>query len=66
MEENTKEKFKVVDASIVIAELMPDEKLASDIDRDFNEFVEGKLFFATSLLMKYEVANSLKSPGVNE
>ncbi len=61
MEENTRSKYKVVDASVVIAELLPDETLTNKIDKDFHQFIKGQLYFVTPILLKYEIANALKS-----
>lgn len=48
----------VVDASFVLAFLMPDEYYA-EVDQSFNQFRAGLVDFITSPILSFEVANSL-------
>jgi len=58
MAENTKVSRFVVDASYVLAFLLPDEQ-NSKVERAFERFVTGVSIFYSSPILPYEVFNSL-------
>jgi predicted nucleic acid-binding protein len=51
----------VVDASIILAKLLPDEKQLSSFNNRFSEFVDGRTDFIAPTLLKYEVVNGIRS-----
>ena len=59
MAESTK-KF-VVDASIVLSVLLPDEKVLAHYTKYLKLFQIGKIQFIAPEILKYEVANGLRS-----
>lgn len=59
MAENTKSSRYLVDASFILAFLLPDERVRS-VEQTFKEFVAGDCSFYSSPLLPYEVLNSLK------
>lgn len=61
MATNTNSDFKVVDASIILAELLPDEENTPEVHKHFEEFLENKISFIAPPILKYEVANSFRS-----
>lgn len=58
MAENTK---KVVDASVILAKLLPDEKQFSKVKKLFAAFGEKEIDFVAPQLLKLEIANALRS-----
>jgi predicted nucleic acid-binding protein len=61
MDENINPEDVVIDASIAVAEILPDEKIAKEIENYFHLFAKSKLNFVAPLLLKYEVTNAMKS-----
>jgi predicted nucleic acid-binding protein len=59
MAENTKK--VVVDASIILAKLLPDEAARPKIKKLFSSFEKGAVDFLAPSLLRYEVANALRS-----
>lgn len=59
MEENTKPIF-VIDASFVVAYLMPDEQL-EEAKKYFSQYQKQEISLITTTLLAYEVINSLRS-----
>lgn len=51
----------VVDASAMLAKLLPDEKTLAQIKDYFNLFSRGKISFMAPVLLPFEVANGLRS-----
>ena len=58
---DTSFEIKTVDASIVLAELLPDEENTPKVEKYFSDFFNGKTDFIAPPILKYEVANSFKS-----
>ena len=56
----------VIDASVILARLMPDEKLAGRVDKLYQRFEKGKLDLMAPNLLVYEIANSIKSACVQK
>jgi len=61
MDTNTNFDAKIIDSSIVLAELLPDEKNSHIVEKYFTDFFERKLDFIAPSLLKYEVVNSFRS-----
>ena len=59
MEENTKHSF-VIDASFVVAYLMPDEQ-SEEAKKYFSQYQKKEINLITTTLLPYEVVNSLRS-----
>ena len=59
MEESSQ--FVVIDSSVILAKLMPDEKLIEYFNEDFDAFLKGKINFVAPELLFYEVSNAIKS-----
>jgi len=59
MEENIE--FVVIDASVILAKLMPDEKIIEYFEEDFESFLKGEINFLAPELLSYEVCNAIKS-----
>lgn len=51
----------VIDASLMLSALLPDEKMLEEYKKYFRLFEEGQIVLKSSELLKYEVGNSLKS-----
>lgn len=51
----------VVDASVVLAKLLPDEKTLAEIEDYFRFFSRGKISFMAPVLLPFEVGNGLRS-----
>lgn len=51
----------VVDASAMLAKLLPDEKTLAQIEDYFHLFSRGKISFMAPVLLPFEVANGLRS-----
>lgn len=51
----------VVDASAMLAKLLPDEKTLAQIEDYFRLFSRGKISFMAPVLLPFEVANGLRS-----
>ena len=51
----------VVDASFILALLLPDEEILKSLAKHIRAFEEGKIDFIAPTLLKYEVANGLRS-----
>jgi predicted nucleic acid-binding protein len=51
----------VIDASAVLAKLMPDEERVRLVEGYFEKFGKEQLIFVAPMLLKYEVTNALKS-----
>ena len=51
----------VIDASVILARLLPDEKASKEIGDLYDEFLEKKVDFVAPNLLSYEVANALRS-----
>lgn len=54
-------RFYVVDSSIYISYLLPDEKLPSGLTSIINKFVNNKVDFVAPTIIKYEIGNAMKS-----
>ena len=63
MAENTK---VVVDASVVLNWLLPDEKRATETNRIFDELHQKKIRLIAPILLFYEVMNALKSTSLRK
>src|SRR3989338_3439733 len=63
MAENTK---VVVDASVVLNWLLPDEKRATETNRIFDELNQKKIRLIAPILLFYEVMNALKSTSLRK
>ncbi|KKS80396.1 MAG: PilT protein domain protein [Candidatus Beckwithbacteria bacterium GW2011_GWA2_43_10] len=63
MAENTK---VVVDASVVLNWLLPDEKKAEKTNRIFDELHQKKIHLIAPALLFYEIINALKSTGLRK
>src|SRR5260370_38297492 len=61
MATNINSGFVVVDASIILAELLPDEKNSPKVKEYFKNFSENKLDFIAPMIMRYEVTNTLRN-----
>jgi len=61
MATNIDPSFIEVDASIILAELLPDEQNFPKVEEYFNDFSEKKVNFIAPTILKYEVANALKN-----
>lgn len=48
----------VVDASFLLAHLIPDEK-REDVEEIFDKYVEGEIVFVSSPLLEFEVTNAI-------
>jgi len=59
MAENTKK--VVVDASVILAKLLPDEKQSSKVKKLFISFGRREVDFIAPQLLKFEISNALKS-----
>ena len=55
------QKQVVVDASFILTRLFPDEKYNLRVVSYFDQFSQGKLKFIAPALLKYEIANALRS-----
>lgn len=53
--------FVVVDASVVMAWLAPDERVVERVNRLYEQSVAGEVSFAAPVLLLYEVWNGLRS-----
>lgn len=53
--------YVVIDCSVLLAKFMPDEKISSILDEDFELHLRGKLNFMSTNLLIYEFMNALKS-----
>ncbi|MBU3935416.1 type II toxin-antitoxin system VapC family toxin [Patescibacteria group bacterium] len=51
----------VVDASVILARLLPDEKRVIKIERLYEDFLKKEVDFVAPNLLSYEVANALRS-----
>lgn len=51
----------VIDASVVLAKLLPDEEQISKLEHYYIQFAANKLDFAAPVLLKFEVTNALRS-----
>lgn len=51
----------VVDASVMLAKLLPDEETLAGIEDYFRSFSRGKTSFMAPVLLPFEVANGLRS-----
>jgi predicted nucleic acid-binding protein len=54
-------KFYIVDSSVYLSYLLPDEKLPSSLKSIINKFINNKVDFAAPAIIKYEIGNSMKS-----
>lgn len=55
----------VVDASVVLNWLLPDEKKSAETNRIFSEFNRKKIRLVAPTVLFYEVMNALKSTGLS-
>ena len=60
MAESIEKKF-VVDASVIVSILSPDERLPEKVDKVLSKFLKGKIGLIAPTLLKYEVGNVLRS-----
>ncbi len=60
MVENIETKF-VMDASVIVSILSPDERLPEKMEKMFSKFLKRKIEFVAPTLLKYEVGNVLRS-----
>ncbi|MEK7525117.1 MAG: type II toxin-antitoxin system VapC family toxin [Patescibacteria group bacterium] len=54
-------RFVVVDASIALAWLCPDEKVVEEVNRLFERSVLGEINFAAPAILRYEIWNGLRN-----
>lgn len=67
MVENTNPPLVVViDASAALAKLLPDEKQLREVEKYYRQFAQNKLNFAAPTLLKFEVANALRSAVIQD
>jgi predicted nucleic acid-binding protein len=51
----------VIDASLMLSAILPDEKVAKEFKKYFKLFEDSKIILISPELLKYEIANSFKS-----
>ena len=51
----------VIDASVILAKLLPDEGQISKLEHYYIQFAANKLDFAAPVLLKFELTNALRS-----
>jgi len=56
----------VIDASVILSYILPDEKIPSKIKKVFNNFIDSEVGFMAPTLLKLEVANALRSAVVQK
>ena len=56
----------VVDASCILSRLLPDEKVKTRFSSYFQRFSHGSLIFIAPKLLRYEVANALRSATIQK
>lgn len=60
MAEDIKGKL-VVDASAILSRLLPDEGQNGEVSKAFEDYEKGRLELVAPVLLRYEVANALRS-----
>ncbi len=60
------EKTIVVDASVMLRAFLRDEEDTAQVDRLLDDHAEGRLVVAAPTLMRYEVANALRTAAVRQ
>ena len=58
MAENTNSSIYVVDASYILAGLLPDEH-SDEVDKIFGHFAMGEILFESTYLLPFEIANAI-------
>ncbi len=54
-------RFVVVDASVAMAWLNPDEEVVEEVNRLFEKSVSGEINFAAPAILRYEIWNGLRN-----
>ncbi len=62
MDEDTK---YVIDSSFMLAHLLPDEKV-NKVDKIFEKYAQGKVFFFAPSILPFEVINGLRSAAISK